>query len=282
MRINDYEIQKMTLEDLKTAVNWAAREGWNPGLHDAECFFEADDSGFFKGVIDGEMVSSISVVKYDAEFAFLGFYIVRPEYRGKGLGYSIWNESLKGMEGFCIGLDGVVAQQENYRKSGFRFAYKNTRFRGVSQGQNPTPVQTKDALQIPMDGVAEFDERFFPTERKGFLRKWLNHAATSRPYVEDGEIKGYGVLRKCLNGFKFGPLFAENGCIARIVFAEILDTIPAGEEFFLDVPEPNREGLSLVREYGMEPVFETARMYTNKMPDLPTEKIFGVTTFELG
>jgi hypothetical protein len=32
----------------------------------------------------------------------------------------------------------------------------------------------------------------------------------------------------------------------------------------------------------MNVVFETARMYTSDFPQLPLEKIFGVTTFELG
>ena len=30
-----------------------------------------------------------------------------------------------------IGLDGVVAQQENYRKSGFELAYANIRYGGT-------------------------------------------------------------------------------------------------------------------------------------------------------
>ena len=38
----------------------------------------------------------------------------------------------------------------------------------------------------------------------------------------------------------------------------------------------------LVERHGMTPVFETARMYTGTAPTLPLERIFGVTSFELG
>jgi hypothetical protein len=34
--------------------------------------------------------------------------------------------------------------------------------------------------------------------------------------------------------------------------------------------------------HGLVPVFETARMYSGAIPDEPVERIYGVTTFELG
>jgi hypothetical protein len=32
----------MTQPELRIAVDWAADEGWNPGLNDAACFYAAD------------------------------------------------------------------------------------------------------------------------------------------------------------------------------------------------------------------------------------------------
>jgi hypothetical protein len=37
-RPGDYRIGRMTLSDVEVAIDWAAREGWNPGLNDAQCF----------------------------------------------------------------------------------------------------------------------------------------------------------------------------------------------------------------------------------------------------
>jgi hypothetical protein len=41
-----YQIRTMTRSELDLTVDWAAAEGWNPGLDDAECFFQTDSSGF--------------------------------------------------------------------------------------------------------------------------------------------------------------------------------------------------------------------------------------------
>ncbi|HSC98032.1 MAG TPA: GNAT family N-acetyltransferase, partial [Casimicrobiaceae bacterium] len=56
----------------------------------------------------------------------------------------------------------------------------------------------------------------------------------------------------------------------------------SGEQIFLDVPEINREAMTLAQRNDMDVVFETARMYLGVAPDLPMHRIFGVTTFELG
>ena len=57
---------------------------------------------------------------------------------------------------------------------------------------------------------------------------------------------------------------------------------PETSLFFLDVPEPNRAAVEMAEGHGMEPVFETARMYLNGVPELPLDRIFGITSFELG
>jgi hypothetical protein len=78
---SDLEIRVMRRSELDVAIGWAAQEGWNPGLADAECFQATDPNGFLLGLVRGEPVASISVVRYEGGFGFLGFYIVRPDMR---------------------------------------------------------------------------------------------------------------------------------------------------------------------------------------------------------
>ncbi|MDA3874626.1 MAG: GNAT family N-acetyltransferase, partial [Kiritimatiellae bacterium] len=134
MSHDPYSIRTMNGEDLRCAVDWAAAEGWNPGLHDADCFYAADPGGFLVGELDGEPIASISVVNYGDDFAFLGFYIVKPEFRGRGYGRHLWKAGTDRVAGRTIGLDGVVEQQANYIKSGFDLAYRNCRYQGVTGG----------------------------------------------------------------------------------------------------------------------------------------------------
>src|SRR5690606_30846838 len=105
-----YTIRPMNRTELGIAIDWAAAEGWNPGLGDRDCFFDADPSGFLMGFLGEKPIASISAVKYGNSFGFVGFYIVAPEHRGQGYGIQIWNAALKNLEGRTVGLDGEIGR----------------------------------------------------------------------------------------------------------------------------------------------------------------------------
>lgn len=283
--MSNYTIKPMTREDLAVAVDWAAAEGWNPGLHDADCFYAADPSGFLMGWLDGQPIAAISVVKYGSFFGFLGFYIVRPEFRGQGYGWQLWQAGLQSLSGRIVGLDGVVDQQSNYLKSGFQLAYRNIRYEGMGDGQAPAASAYEIVLlsSLPVEPVIEYDRLFFPDDRAAFLRCWLTQPdSVAVGILTASSLAGYGMLRPCRQGFKIGPLFADTPAIADALFQHLKAQVPAGQPFYLDVPEVNAAAVDLAQTYGLTSMFETARMYLPAAPELPTNRIFGVTTFELG
>lgn len=283
MMTHDYTIRTMSREEINLAVDWAAAEGWNPGLYDADAFHAADPGGFLIGELGGKPIASISVVKYGETFGFLGFYIVKPEHRGKGYGLRIWRAGMERLEGRNVGLDGVVDQQDNYRKSGFRPAYRNVRFEGVTGEMSGDPLSVVELSRLPFDLVEQYDRLFFPETRTAFLKCWLNQPESVALGIQnDTSLAGYGVIRRCRSGFKIGPLFADNPKLAEGLFNSLLSRVQPGEPVFLDVPEVNRNAVSLAERHGMAVMFETARMYTGEFPDLPLNRLFGVTTFELG
>ncbi len=275
------DVRRMTREDVAVAIEWAAREGWNPGLHDAECFHAADPDGFLIGFVDGEPAAVISIVKYGQAFSFLGLYIVKPAFRGKGHGIALWNAAIESAGSRAIGLDGVVAQQDNYRKSGFVLAHRNVRYEGRGGGgiaSDPSIVRlTADELAM----VSSYDRRFFLFERDAFLSAWLAHG-TAMGVLQDGRLAGYGVIRACREGMKIGPLFADSPAIAERLFLALRASAPGNTPVYLDVPAVNPEAVVLAERHGMTVVFETARMYKGDAPALPLPRIFGITTFELG
>jgi GNAT superfamily N-acetyltransferase len=272
----------MTRSELNLAVNWAAAEGWNPGLHDADCFYNTDPTGFLMGFLNGEPIASISAVKYGESFGFIGFYIAKPDFRGQGYGLAIWNAALDYLQGRNVGLDGVVAQQDNYVKSGFKLAYRNIRYEGLGNGiADHSGCVT--LAELPVEAVIAYDRRFFPEVRSHFTQCWIaqpnSHAIG---IVQEQMLVGYGVLRPSHSGYKIGPLFADTATIADEIFQALMAKVPVGSPFYLDVPEVNGEAVALAKRYNMNYVFETARMYTQAAPALPLSGIFGVTTFELG
>jgi len=280
----NYTIKPMTQEDLQLAVEWAAAEGWNPGVHDAECFYQTDPSGFFMGWLDGEAIAAISVVKYGPSFGFLGFYIVRPDFRGRGYGWQIWQAGLNTLQGRTVGLDGVIDQRSNYLKSGFQLAYRNIRYEGIGEAVSPPVTDTLVPLSsLPLADVMAYDRPFFPEDRTAFLRCWLTQPDNIAVGVLAGRsLGGYGVLRPCRQGFKIGPLFADTPAQAESLLRHLRAQVPRGQPFYLDVPEVNAAAVALAQKYNLTSMFETARMYRPTAPMLPTDRIFGITTFELG
>lgn len=280
--MSELRIRNLGPEEIPLAVDWAAAEGWNPGLADASCFATPDARGFFVGEIDGEPVATVSCVNYDDRFAFLGFYIVRADLRGSGHGLRIWNAAIAHAGGRVIGLDGVVAQQDNYRKSGFRLAYANIRYGGsaVAPVKPPTDVVALDT--IPLAIVEADDATVFPARRSAFLRTWITTSGhVGRALVRNGKLAAWGVIRPCRSGHKIGPLVADDRAAAEAIVQALLPSAGGGE-VFLDVPAVNGEAIALAEALGLKPVFETARMYTGPIPPLRIERVFGVTSFELG
>lgn len=275
-------IRTMHRSDLDQAIAWAAQEGWNPGLHDAGSFFATDPHGFFIGDYGGEPVACISAVAYDRTFGFIGFYIVRPEFRGRGFGWRIWQHAMQYLGDRNIGLDGVVSQQENYRQSGFSLAYRNIRYQGTFPHRSPASSNLVQISEVPIEELLAFDAQFFPVLRRSFLSAWTTQPGSIGLAKRQGDqLVGYGLIRPCQVGWKIGPLFALNAEISDELFQGLV-AHSQGEVCFLDVPEPNPEAMRLVDTYQMTSVFETARMYTQKPPECAITGIFGVTTFELG
>ena len=279
----EYTIRRMRRDEVNLALDWAAAEGWNPGLNDAECFYSADPQGFFIGLLDDEPVGCVSAVAYGSSFGFLGLYIVRQEFRGRGFGIRLWRRGMDYLEGRNVGLDGVIEQQENYKKSGFELIHRNVRYQGTATGDGTLRPEIVPLSKVPIDDLLRYDELHFPDQRFQFLEKWVSQPdSIAFGFMADGGLSGYGLLRKCRLGFKIGPLFARDETIAESLFSALVGGINEGEPVFLDVPEPNSAALTLAERHSMKKVFETARMYTKGDPGLPMSKIFGVTTFELG
>ncbi len=310
---NDLVIRPMRPDDLAWAVGLAAEEGWNPGLHDAACFYAADPGGFLVAELEGERIGSVSAVRYDDRFAFLGFYIVLPQYRGAGYGNDIAAACLKLAGDRSYGIDGVVAMQETYQRWGFVPSYMGIRFcRGLGAAAGPSaaalgpgaaaatraaapprpdPVRRSAPPSCAItpvtaahrDALLAYDRLCFPAERRAFLDCWL--AMPGSPALcaqRDGEFCGYGVIRPCVTGYKIGPLFADDALVADDLYAALCAAAPDDGPVYLDVPDSNPQAVALAEALGMSEVFRTVRMYMGPEPAIDHRRVFGVTTFELG
>ena len=281
-------IRNMTRSEVDELVSWAAHEGWNPGLGDAEIFWRTDAEAFIAAELGGKLIGGGTITSYAGEFGFMGFFIVKPAYRSRGLGNTIWHARRERLinrlrPGASIGMDGVFTMQDYYAKGGFVFSHRNLRFRAdnpcepASRNEHIMPLAT-----LPFDQLAAYDRLCFPGPRPVFLQDWITQSTgLALAYYRDDKLQGYGVIRQCREGCKLGPLFADDADIANALYTQLATFAVAGP-LFLDAPENNPDAMALVRRHNMTEVFGCARMYLGQPPALKDERIYGVTTFELG
>jgi GNAT superfamily N-acetyltransferase len=265
----------------QAAVLWAAAEGWNPGLDDAERFVAADPDAFLATERKGEIVATVSCALYGDSYAFIGFYIVRSDLRGRRIGRPLFERALRRAGGRVVGLDGVLAQQASYERRGFVLAHRNVRWRTVGGGERPDGVV--ELSSVPFEQLLAFDFAVFGSERERFLRLWIDRpAGHALACIHGGRLVGYGVLRPCHVGVKVGPLFADDQDFADELLTGLLAAAGPRTEVFIDMPAANPRAGDLRAGRAMEPTFETVRMYLNGRPPEHMQKVFGVTTFEFG
>lgn len=267
----------MTLADLQRALNWAADEGWNPGVEDAMAFYAADPEGFLMGWVDDTPVVAISAIRHSADFGFLGLYICHPDYRGQGYGWQIWRAAMHLFGKRTVGLDGVVEQQANYAKSGFQPSHITQRYLGeieVGPLVGFGPANLSDVVRID----AQITEIFRPR----YMQSWFTNCKTRHTLTND-ENTAFGTIRQCLDGFKIGPLYAPDAKTAESLTKALVSKAGANNApVSIDAPSHNVPANEMCQKLGLEAVFSTARMYKGMAAPRPHPNEFGIATMELG
>ncbi|KAG0253286.1 hypothetical protein BG011_006447 [Mortierella polycephala] len=260
--------------------SWSHSEQWNPSTkgHDIrDIYYKADPEGFFLGKVDGQVVSIVSAVRYGDDQAWIGYYIVSPDHRGKGYGLDTFRRALahvnQGGERPSIGLDGVMAQVDNYRKSGFvHVAWKNERkhgsakdlvetiekdlAEGILQRAEALPglvVAQLDDPTVDVEQLVAIEQRFTGLKRPEFVRDWVRfHAAhpgehrfgaailsADKKDETTGKplVLGFGCVRPAVTSYRIGPLYATSGEAARLLLVKLaVDVVQAEEQNPMGIP----------------------------------------------
>ncbi|MBN2615800.1 MAG: GNAT family N-acetyltransferase [Bacteroidales bacterium] len=284
--ITDLAFRKLDFDDVKKLVRWAEEEGWNPGPHDAEVFWETDPDGFYGFYLNDQLIAGGAVISYNGAYGFMGLFIVIPEFRNRGIGRTLWYQRRDLLisrlhNDAAIGMDGVVDMQPFYRKGGFEIAFKDERYERLGEKFDLSP-HIYPVMETELNELLEYDRQCFGYSRPQFLIPWMNRPGTlTFQYIENGVLKGFAVRRKAAQGYKIGPLFADNESVAEELYKACLNSV-AGARIYLDIPMINRGAVELVKKYRAHYVFECARMYRGNPVQTNIHKIFGITSFELG
>ncbi|KAJ7321484.1 hypothetical protein OS493_034838 [Desmophyllum pertusum] len=238
--MEEFNIRLITTEEEfeSVVINAMVKEGWRPGLKDAECYLACDPTGTFVGELNGTPIGFVFLAKYGENYGHIGCYLVRKEYRGKGYGLKIFNAALANVKpSRSIGLSALQDKEQMYQRSGFHSHFNGGRFVFhlptavvcFSESLEQSTVTVKCIDQVDQKALFVYDSSVFGFERRPLLSKWLRvygrHAYVA---TKEGAIVGYVVARPTFvkeDGYKIGPLFADSESIAEMLLKALFEEL---------------------------------------------------------
>ncbi len=270
------DFRNATKSEIATILEWAAAEGWNPGLEDAAAFYNADPQGFFVATQQDNPIAAISVVNHNRTFAFLGLYIVLPAFRGKGIGYDLWKFALDHAGPRIVALDGVPEQQANYTASGFESAGATVRFEGSIAPKNAASIRLAETSDV--SALVTKEAAASGVHKPAYLTAWMLNTPSRKTFICK-DSGAFCTARSCQNGTKIGPLLAKSPQDAQALMQHVAHVF--GPDIVIDVPGSASQLTELCNAFAMKPSFETARMYRGSFSYQPLD-LFAAATLELG
>ncbi|HBA84791.1 MAG TPA: GNAT family N-acetyltransferase [Verrucomicrobia bacterium] len=276
-------IRKVREQDRETLFSWVAALGWNPGIKDGECLMATDPDGMFLAEQDGRPVGCATGIAYDAAFGFVGALVVDPALRGKGhsVNLQLYRRISEYMGARNVGMDTMPSSRKFFARTGNISTYRHLRYEGPIAGPRPSN-SIVPLSEIPFADICAYDAACFPVRRERFLRLWLDaYSAGGFASLRHDRLAGFGLVRPALRGFRIGPLLADDATVAEELL-QAMGTLSGQASVALDVPEANAASVALAKRLGLDYAFDTVRMYSRAVPELPLDRIFGIASYEFG
>jgi GNAT superfamily N-acetyltransferase len=272
-------------EDAVFIRSLVAEQGWNAGIHDVETFTEVDPDAWIVAEIGEQPVGIVLATRWSESHGWIGLYLVRAEFRGRGIGLELFRAALARLAPRSVGLDGDARQQANYRRSGFVNVHANTRWRGPARmwRARTDAAEVVDARSLPVEPLVDLDARAVGTPRPRLVRAWLAQPEASHvALLRDGDVTGLATARPARSGWKIGPLYAPDASGAAALLAAVTRDLNPDDEWWLDTPNPNAAAMALMENNGAIAVPTSGRMVRGQGPVGDTSVMFALLAHEVG
>ncbi len=282
--------------DIDFVTEISRKEGFAPGVGDLRIYQNTDKQGLWVGWLNNTPLGCIAGVRYNENYGFIGLFLVKKKFRGRGFGLQLWRKAFDHLIDLpCIGLEAAPERVADYSKWGFTVSSKTTRWQWLGDGKllkenfNIDDIYNFSFVEgssIPSNAVEQFDEERETTPRPHFLSNWLNHPAGRVIAVLDseGQCHGFGRIRPCLlqkgDGWRIGPLMADSSKLLKILLRKLIDSHPG--LIIIDSPGINNSASELFEELGFKSESETFRMYRGYQPPVSMNDVYGLACLELG
>ena len=276
----------MRSDDIPAGLSLCRAAGWNQLSRDWELFVKVSPEGCRVAIDDsGKVVGTVTTVRYEDRFAWIGMVLVDPDKRRQGIGINLLRESLRILQyENTVKLDATPAGREVYLKLDFRDEYYLSRMHCTSiSAKASTETSVRLIKEGDLPGIFENDRKVFGAKRDKVL-EWMWKGAPELAYVHEkgGKILGYCFCRHGHNHTHIGPVVSRDELIAKQLVSAVLAKC-SGNSAIIDAPHRSRAWLSWLEKNGFTEERPFMRMFLgdNKWPGRP-EQQFAILGPEFG
>lgn len=256
------EYRTMVHADIEAGLLFCRLAGWNQLARDWEFFLKHSPDGCRVAVSGNKVVGTVTTIKYENKFSWIGMVLVDPNYQRQGIGIQLLKEGLHILgDQESVKLDATPAGRQVYLKLGFVDEYHLSRMQrtgpvNISATTAAKPLDRNDLLPLPA-----FDRNFFGAGRQRLLEwMWEGDQRLSFIIKQGNEIQGYCMGRHGYNYTHIGPLVAKNPSIAKELLLEALKNCTS-QPVILDATHFEPQWLQWLKAIGFSEQRLFIRMY---------------------
>ena len=274
----------MTHADIKTGLSLCRSAKWNQVSRDWEIFLRLSPDGSFVAVKEDKVVGTVTTIRYQSSFSWIGMVLVDPACQRQGIGMQLLNQALEFLRNEdTVKLDATPAGREVYLKLNFVDEYRISRMNAIITEDHIPLSDARSANKNDLQLLINFDRAIFGASRPQLL-EWMWEGGQAYAFVLESknEIQGYCMGREGYNYIHLGPVVAINTEIAKQVLSAALRNC-MGKSIIIDAMDFQKEWMGWLCSLGFAELRPLTRMYrgVNHFPGLP-EKQFAILGPEFG
>jgi len=274
----------MREQDFPFSVHITDTVNWNFASKDFEFMLELEPQGCFVLLHDRERVGIATTVNY-GKVGWLGNLIVDEHHRKAGAGTLLARHAIRYLTSRnveTVGLYSYVTAVPFYERLGFEYSSELMVLKG--RGFSSTiPGNLRKAERGETRDIIDLDKICFGAARRKLLESILrNENNPCYVFVEDGQMLGYAVARRCGDMGELGPMVCRQGRddVAEALLRCCLGRLE-GLEVYLYVPIRESSIIKVLTASKFRETFRVARMFL-KPPKVIGSCIYVAESLERG
>lgn len=255
-------------DDINEFLSLAREEGWISSAWELEFLRTAFPSGCLVCRNKGIPVAFLTSIKYGMS-GWVGNLLVRKEWRGQGLGSTLFQRALEVLDEAGTRTVWLTASESGrpiYERQGF------IAIDAVNRWQIRGRIATVNDSANVVSEILALDEAGWGDRREDLLRATINRGSTS---LLPG---GFLVRQRWENAFQIGPWGSLNPEVAIELLEQSISPTEGGLQIFLDVPAGNSNASNVLYGAGFSIQSSTTLMYRGEKPDYAPESIYALAS----